>query len=76
MVDEQRWASDPQPVGLTRHEAAVMRTLAWADEAAALLDFHGALHWLATIEATGDQLPHEYLDKQRAWNLATRSATP
>ena len=75
MLDEPRWASGPQPVGLTRHEAAVSRTLAWADEAAARLDFHGALHWLATIEAIGDQLSDEYLDKQSAWALAARAAT-
>lgn len=66
---------EPQPVGLTRHEAAVRRTLAWADEAAALLDYHGALQWLAAIEAIGDPLPLEYLGKQHAWAIAARQAT-
>ncbi len=76
VVGERRWASEPGPVGLTKHEAAVRSTLACADEAAALLDFHGALRWLSTIEAIGDQLPREYLDRQSAWALAARAGTP
>lgn len=61
--------SDPEPVGLTRHEAAVRRTLDLADEAAARGDFDDALAWLAAIEAMGDDLPAEYVGQQRAWRL-------
>ena len=63
-----------RPIGLTKHEAAVRRSLAWADEAAALLDYAGALLWLAAIEATGDQLPLEYRGKQNAWALEAQEA--
>ena len=76
MSDEAQLASDPQRVGLTKHEVAVRRSLEWADEAAALLDYSGALQWLAAIAASGDRLPDEYLDKQSLWALAAREATP
>ena len=76
MTDQQQRASDPQRVGLTKHEVAVRRSLEWADDAAALLDYAGALQWLTAIEATGHQLPNEYLDKQSLWALAARESTP
>ena len=56
--------------GITKHEAAVMRTLGWADEAAADQDYTGALHWLAVIEAIGSPLSDEYRGKQATWALA------
>jgi hypothetical protein len=76
VTDQQRRASEPQWVGLTKHEVAIRKSLDCADEAAALLDYPGALLWLAAIEATGHQLSDEYLDKQRLWALAAREATP
>lgn len=62
---------DQRP-GPTRHEAAVMQTLGWADEAAASRDFAGALEWLAVIEAIGTPLSDEHLGKQATWALAVR----
>lgn len=62
--------SDPAPVGLTRHEAAVRRTLDLAEESAARGDYRDALAWLAAIEATGDRLPAPYVERQAAWTLA------
>jgi len=76
VTDTTRWTSEPEWIGLTRHEAAVRRSLEWADEAAALLDFSGALQWLAAITASGDRLPDEYLVKQSLWALAACEATP
>ena len=64
-------AVDEQP-GPTKHEAAVMQTLGWADEAASNRDFAGALEWLAVIEAIGTPLSDEHLGKQATWVLATR----
>ena len=64
---------DPEPVGLTKHEAAVRRSLAWAEEAAERLDYAGALRWLAAIEATGDELSPQYLGKRRGWTLAAHA---
>jgi len=58
--------------GPTKHEAAVMQTLGWADDAAANRDFAGALEWLAVIEAIGTPLSDEHLGKQATWALATR----
>lgn len=58
--------------GITKHEAAVMRTLEWADEAAANHDYVGALQWLAVIEAIGCPLSDEHLGKQTTWALAAR----
>ncbi len=60
--------------GRTKHEAAVMRTLAWADEAAADHDYAGALDWLAVITAIGCPLSDEHLGKQAAWAVAAREA--
>ena len=50
-----------------RHQAAVARTLRWADEAAARHDFRDALAWLKTLEAIGETLPDHYLHMQEAW---------
>ncbi len=61
--------------GPTKHEAAVMRTLAWADEAAANHDYAGALEWLAVIEAIGCPISEEHLGKQATWALAHGSAS-
>ncbi len=58
--------------GLTKHEAAVIQTLGWADEAAARHDYSGALQWLAAVEAVGDHLSDLYLGKQAAWTRAAR----
>jgi hypothetical protein len=58
--------------GLTQHEAAVFRTLSWADEAAADHDYTGALAWLDVIESIGDQLPEEHQRKRATWALADR----
>jgi hypothetical protein len=52
---------------LTRHQAAVARTLAWADEAAARGDFADALAWLNTLTAIGEPLPARYLLKREDW---------
>jgi hypothetical protein len=60
--------------GLSKHEAAVMRTLAWADEAAAAQDYAGALAWLEVIEAIGCLLPEEHLRNRAVWALAQGSA--
>ncbi len=53
-----------------KHEHAVARTLEFAEEAAGRGDFTDALGWLATLEAIGRRLPHEYLTKQQEWRLA------
>ncbi len=76
MTNQERSASGPKLVGLTKHEVAVRRSLEWADEAAALLDYRGALEWLAAVEAIGHRLPNEYLVKQDLWALAARETTP
>ncbi len=59
-------AAEDQP-GLTKHQAAVLHTLSWADEAAAGHDYAGALEWLHVIEAIGDPLPEEHQRKRAAW---------
>jgi hypothetical protein len=55
-----------------RHDAAVTRTLAWANEAAARNEYDDALRWLAVIDAIGDPLPAGYATKQVEWRLAER----
>lgn len=65
---------EPEPIGFTRHEAAVRRTMEWADEAAARQDFAGALEWLAVLEAIGEPLPHRYQRKQATWAHESRSS--
>ncbi|HEY5144979.1 MAG TPA: hypothetical protein VII98_15870 [Solirubrobacteraceae bacterium] len=62
----------PPDSGTSRHEAAVMQTLGWADEAAADHDYTGALEWLAVIEATGSPLSQEHLGKRATWALVQR----
>lgn len=57
----------PPRHGAQRHEAAVARTLANADEAAASGDLDMALSWLSLIEAIGDRLPDRYERKRRSW---------
>ena len=60
--------------GLSSHEAAVIQTLRWADDAAAERDYAGALEWLVAIEAIGDQLSEVHLGKRAVWELAARGA--
>ncbi len=76
MIDKTRLARAPEWVGLTKHEAAVRRSLESADDAAARLDFFGALQWLAVIEVIGDRLPDEYVARRDAWALAAQGHTP
>jgi len=61
-----------EQTALTRHEAAVVQSLAWADEAAAARDYAGAGEWLAAIQATGYRLSDEHLGKQVSWARAAR----
>jgi len=56
-----------------KHAAAVARTLLAAVDAAAGGDYADALAWLATVEAIGDVLPHEYEAKRAAWVVAART---
>jgi hypothetical protein len=53
-----------------RHAAAVAQSLRWAEESARCGDLGDALAWLTVIEATGDQLGHEYQSKRREWLAA------
>ena len=53
-----------------RHQAAVARTLGWADDAAERRDFRDALAWLRTLEAIGETLPAPYQRKREAWTRA------
>ena len=55
---------------IQHHNAAVARTLAWANEAAARHEYADALSWLAVLDAIGDPLPAGYATKQAAWTLA------
>jgi hypothetical protein len=57
-----------------RHDAAVTRTLAWANEAAERHEYADALGWLAVLDAIGDPLPAGYATKQVAWTNAGRAA--
>jgi hypothetical protein len=50
-----------------RHLAAVARSFAWAEEAAARGKYADALSWVAVVEAIGDLIPVEYQTKRRAW---------
>ncbi len=52
-----------------------MNTLAWADEAAARGDHAGALAWLKTVEAIGDELPELYLSRRAKWRAVLGAAT-
>lgn len=63
-----------RPIGAhERHQAAVGRTLGWADEAAGRDDVHEALAWLKTLEAIGEILPDHYLRKQEEWTRRARA---
>jgi hypothetical protein len=55
---------------LTKHEAAIVHTLAWADAAAANRDYAAALGWLDVIKAIGETLPEEHQRKQATWAAA------
>jgi hypothetical protein len=59
------------------HYAAVLKTLAWADEAAAEGDYKDALYFLAVVQAS-DGLSPDYLVKLRDWKLhqSPRAVTP
>jgi hypothetical protein len=64
----------PRPASTReRHRAAVRRTLAWAEQAAADGDYNAALAWLRTIEAVDGRLPAGLDAKQRAWAAGARS---
>src|SRR4051794_35664473 len=52
---------------IRRHEAAVARSLAYADAAAQAGDLLEALAWLEVLDRLGDDVPKQYLVKQRAW---------
>lgn len=52
---------------LTRHAQAVLRSLRFADDAAARGDYRDALGWVDTVEHIGDTLPAEYEAKRRTW---------
>lgn len=58
-----RWRRASTP----RHEAAVQRSLRWADEAAQQGDYANALSWLATIEAVDGSLPPSYESRRLDW---------
>lgn len=60
-TDDSRLDSD------ARHQAAVARSLSWADDAAARGDHTDALAWLGAIEAIGEQLTPEYHAKRETW---------
>ena len=57
-----------------QHQAAVRRSLGWADAAARAGDHAGALQWLDVVEAVGDVLSAEYAAKREAWGRALRAA--
>ena len=51
-------------------DAAISKTLSWADEAAAAGDFGAALFLLSVVQASGSLLSPEFLGKQHDWTLA------
>ena len=57
-----------------QHQAAVRRSLGWADAAARAGDHADALQWLDVVEAAGDELSAEYTAKRDAWRSALRAA--
>ncbi len=57
-----------------RHQAAVTRSLEWADEAAGRHDYQDALAWLRTLEAIGEHLPVAYRRKKEAWTRSARAS--
>jgi hypothetical protein len=51
----------------SKHAEIIARTLRWADEAAARLDYAEALRWVETVVTVGESLPEPYDAKRRAW---------
>jgi hypothetical protein len=54
-----------------RSRAAIV---AWAEEAARRGDYAGALAWLATVEAIGDELSQALAARRRGWSVRMQSA--
>jgi hypothetical protein len=50
-----------------RHDAAVRRSLGWAQESADRGDYRNALAWIRTLEAIGEELAPAYQAKRQAW---------
>jgi len=50
-----------------RHQAAVSRSLEWAQQSAERGDYGDALAWVKVVEATGSQLPPAIRDKRQLW---------
>ena len=63
----QRGGGSP---AIRRHEAAVARSLAYADAAAQSGDLLEALAWLEVLDRLGDDVPKQYQIKQRAWRAS------
>ena len=75
-------SDDPDPnrrprLGSTpeRHQAAVARTLHWAEQAAADGEYAAALAWLATIEVVEGKLPAVFDAKRRTWAARAQATT-
>jgi hypothetical protein len=66
--DRTRSASGDSANREIRHQAAVARTLHWADEAAERGDHDDAVAWLDTLEAIGDELPEAYEIRRESWS--------
>jgi hypothetical protein len=49
------------------HAAIIARTLGWADEAAARLDYVQAVRWVETVRGLGHDLPDAYGAKHETW---------
>jgi hypothetical protein len=49
------------------HEAAVERSLRWAQESADHGDYARALGWIRVLEAIGEQIPPDYQARRRVW---------
>ena len=65
---------DPSTAFESKHAAIIARTLRWADEAAARLDYVEALRWVETVRSLGEALPEHYEAKRRVWcQLASAS---
>ena len=54
--------------GGTKHQAAVARTLEWADACAERGDLLDAIAWLGTLEAIGDEVPGTYEFRRDTWS--------
>jgi hypothetical protein len=64
----------PQRDASERHDAAVRQSVAWAEDAARRGDYAGALAWLATVEAIGDELSQALAARRRGWSVRMQSA--